>query len=329
MKYKTCGLNLEIHCPTLQLKYQSCDVYSEFFEIAQQEGLFTEQEMLELLEYEGYWSQEDTDMLEAYPKQIERLKIGIFNSIFNKEKLDKLRKQLRDTERKLSELQDRQRVYDYLTAHGVANFAKWQFIIHNTVFLDGKLFDWSVGSSYHALNHYYGNIISENVIREIAHTQPWESIWQASKHSGSVFTSIGVDMTTDQQRLICWSDMYDNIRECPDRPIQRVIDDDDMLDGWLILEKHKRQAEEKKRFNENKFQGVKGEEVFIPAQSQEEAKEIMSLNTATQRNTFSQRIQQIKNAGGQLKEGQLFDVRQKQRAKAGQLYREAVRGRLR
>ena len=37
--------------------------------------------------------------------------------------------------------------------------------------------------------------------------------------------------------------MYDNIQESLDYPSEDVVEDDDMLDGWLIIQKQKRDKE--------------------------------------------------------------------------------------
>ena len=39
--------------------------------------------------------------------------------------------------------------------------------------------------------------------------------------------------------IVIWSKMYDNVQESIDAPIQSVMEDDDALDGWFIVQNRK------------------------------------------------------------------------------------------
>ena len=63
-----------------------------------------------------------------------------------------------------------------------------------------------------------------------------------------------------------WSSLYDNIQESPDCPSNEVINDDDMLDGWMIIQKRNREQAKLQKDAENKFGNKKisnADEVFI------------------------------------------------------------------
>ena len=68
--------------------------------------------------------------------------------------------------------------------------------------------------------------------------------------------------------------MYDNIYENPEAPAEEVIADDDLLDGWLITTKRKRDKEREESFMNTNVEmnsklGSAGE-IIIPASSKED-----------------------------------------------------------
>ena len=74
--------------------------------------------------------------------------------------------------------------------------------------------------------------------------------------------------------------MYDNVYESSESPSEEVIDDDDLLDGWFIIqrkkqEKEKLQSEVANMTNNEKI--TNSEEVYIFTDSAEEAERINDL----------------------------------------------------
>ena len=43
------------------------------------------------------------------------------------------------------------------------------------------------------------------------------------------------------KNIVMWSQLYDNVQESMDAPTKDVIKDDDLLDGWLIVQGKKRE----------------------------------------------------------------------------------------
>jgi cation diffusion facilitator CzcD-associated flavoprotein CzcO len=74
--------------------------------------------------------------------------------------------------------------------------------------------------------------------------------------------------------------MYDNIQESMECPNKEVIEDDDMLDGWFIIQHKKREKDrvEKEFENSTKNEKIKNApEVFVVA-SKEKAEKINDMN---------------------------------------------------
>jgi len=70
-------------------------------------------------------------------------------------------------------------------------------------------------------------------------------MWAAFKVNGVVFSQ-GSQMTLQQQLLLMWSRMYDSIQESVEPPEMDVIEDDDMLDGWLSIQHDQKRQERRK-----------------------------------------------------------------------------------
>lgn len=104
--------------------------------------------------------------------------------------------------------------------------------------------------------------------------------------------------------------MYDNIFENQEAPPDEVINNDDLLDGWLILRRKesirdKKREELEKRMGNTKNAG----EVFIVAQGEDDAKDIFDMNDDISKNIISRRIETVKKHG-EISHDKLDDVRQ-------------------
>jgi hypothetical protein len=104
--------------------------------------------------------------------------------------------------------------------------------------------------------------------------------------------------------------MYDSAYEHPDCPNDKVIEDDDMFDGWMIYQRRENdKAKDKNRANkilEGKNLG-KAQEVFLMANTNEEAQNIYNLNDNQSRNIIREREKMISHLGS-VEHSKLPDV---------------------
>ena len=82
-------------------------------------------------------------------------------------------------------------------------------------------------------------------VESCARTDPWRSVW-LMKDQVKLFANNDRELSHDQKNILVWSSMYDNIQESMDCPTEDVINDDDLLDGWFIVQKRKRDEEKAK-----------------------------------------------------------------------------------
>ena len=99
-------------------------------------------------------------------------------------------------------------------------------------------------------------------------------------------------------------------------PPDKVIQDDDLLDGWLILQNRKREKERVEKEMDKKIGKNKGaQEVYIMAETTEEAQKVEMLNNAMTKGIKKQR-QKMVDKHGEIQEQHLPDAKQRMRNQA-------------
>lgn len=100
------------------------------------------------------------------------------------------------------------------------------------------------------LRAYYNEVIAdEATIRRVARAGIWRCKWMGAKKNRGVKTLFNremYDLTSDQFRLMYWSQIYDSAYESMEPPSDSVIDDDKLFDRWLDEQHQKRKQEQKK-----------------------------------------------------------------------------------
>ncbi len=278
LRYKTANQVLLIKSPTLDVVYESNEIYQEIYNKSKEEGVLTDKDiLLMLLENKLWTTQNEKDYTDVLPKHVEYWKEELFKHRLNKPQLEKTRKYLAVAKEELNRLSGIRHFYDYISCHGVAIYAKTQFIVEHSTFLPASntKYSWDDASLYRAMTFYQSSTIREETMRNLSHTNPWDNIWAAGKKNGPIFPNCGVELTIEQQRLILWSNLYDSIYES-EPPPKDVLEDDDMLDGWLSLKRKNKLGDKTTGITNNKI--ANADEIFLPARTVEEAKEIDSYN---------------------------------------------------
>lgn len=279
LRYKIKNKLLFIKSPTNDIIYEANEVYKEVYERSLTEGIMSDEDILNMLIEKDLWTmQDEKNYQDILPKQIEYWKEELFKNRDNKKQVEKIRKYLAVAKKTVASMLITRHFYDYASSHGVANYAKTQFIIENSTFLpaSNKKYSWRDASLYKAMIFYQENVIREENMREMSHTSPWDNIWAAGKKNGQIFPKCGVELTVEQQRLVLWSGLYDSIYESGEPPNKEVIEDDDMLDGWLSLKKKNKLDNKEVGISNSKI--ANAGEIFMPAQTLEEAREIDNMN---------------------------------------------------
>ena len=94
--------------------------------------------------------------------------------------------------------------------------------------------------------------------------------------------------------------MYDNVHESLEAPTSDVIEDDDMLDGWFLVQQDKREKERKEAEVNDTLTNSKiasSPEVFMMAGSNKDISSINDMNSTNSKMVRKERDHVIKSQG--------------------------------
>lgn len=302
LNYRRGDLSLYILEPNQKLYFDSVEIYEEAYNDAYMNGNFLREEVENYLLEMGTWTPFDDSIIEDLKKEIEKLKVEAFKSFFNKKKLAHVKMNLRNKELEIAKLSMKKQQYDKYTCENIAIFARWNWLIEKSTFHKetNELYNWQDMNISDMINYYEENSINPSEFRELARSEPWRSIWAIGKKTGNLFGISTSEYTKDQITLCSYSMMYDNVYENPEQPEEAIINDDDCLDGWFIVQKKKADKAKKENEVHSKVTNKKiagANEIFIMADSGEEAERINSINPDHVQGIKRERMEIVKQKG--------------------------------
>ena len=120
--------------------------------------------------------------------------------------------------------------------------------------------------------------------------------------------------------------MYDNIYEHPKCPPESIIEDDDVLDGWMLKERKIREKEKEEELVDARFSNLKeADEVFLPARTKTDVEKINNLNDTRGKMVKQQRNSVIQSKGKAV-DADFQDRQVALQAKSNEKFIEAVKG---
>ena len=322
------GISLHINPPTLEQKHMSNMLYKEAYKEASLSGVFTREEIAKWLSFNGLWGEKQEKELKRIQKDIEDFKVQLFNSFFQSAVRASVRALIEKAQEEQGKLLQNKYVYSTATCEGVAEYYKEHWLIENaTTFLDGTPYDWERITVSNIVSVKNTDRLTDSDYRELVRNDPWRSIWASSKKTGTLFEKPATELTEDQKTLIAYSNMYDSITESPECPPEEIISDDYALDGWMIIQRRKREKDTKEKMTKDIMNDkiVDADEVFIKPTSSGDIERINEMNSARGKMIKRQRSEQVKREGS-VKQQDLHDVRQDLRMQANQQQIEKIKG---
>ena len=316
-----------VHHPNTDITLEANELYIKAYEQAIEEELLDDADILTLLIATGLWSDDKENELEKIlPEHIEYWKVELYNSILKSNTRATVRKYLIVAKDEYAKAHQLRHSLDHLTCVGYASYIKNMFLISQTTRYNKKPVNWQTIDLNQIMNLYHQSLVDSDTLRMLARSHPWSNIWQTSKVNQKIFDN--THLTSEQQSLISWSIMYDRIYESPECPPDEVIEDDDMLDGWILVQKRQREAQKKKYEVENSLNAKMGnaDDVFIMVETPQDAQKISLLNTDHANKVKGQRLKEAK-AQGEIQEQQLSDVKMKRSMQLRQAYVNHIKGR--
>jgi hypothetical protein len=305
----------ELRSCTNNIKYQANLIYKNIINEEKFNNWIREENIVPIMISLGLWTKNTQKQIETLEKQIDDLKVELYKNASMTDNQKKIRKVLFNTKAELSKWIYAKNEFASNTLEGYANSIKNEYIICNTLYKNNKrVFDNSNSGqqSYidfnELVNEINKNMINIDQFKFTARHSLWRSYWSANKNN--VFMAQVIDWTDDQRTLVNISRMYDSIYENPDCPSEKIINDDDMLDGWMIYQKRKIEKEKnQKNIDELNPRLQNASEVFLFANNTDSFTEISDLNSGEAKYRLNEKINFINKNNGSVDDSVLPDVR--------------------
>jgi hypothetical protein len=287
-----------LESPSIEIKQKSLEIYFDIINEEKFNGWLREKDLENILVNLGYWTFDTKNRLKELIKKTEKIKIDMYKNRLNSKILKSLRNSLKNTNKEHSKLTNFEYEIYQNTLEGYANSIKNEYILCNCLYKNNKVvFKFNDTSSYLYFNSLLSisneHIIDLSDIRKLAKSSLWRSIWSCDKNN-----SFGVNgssyLSNEQKALINLSIMYDSVYDHPDSPEDFVIEDDDILDGWMLFQKEKHKSDKQKSEISNLHKN--SQEVFIMASEQEDLERISDMNDEYSKQIIRSRNETLKNS---------------------------------
>lgn len=300
------NLLLDIVNPTNKVLYLAQREYAKSFEECQESGTLLFDHMIGEMVKQGLWNNVDEKRIQELKDSISSMKMEIFKNWIKTGTVKLYKKQVRRAEKEIIGLLTKKNAYHSMTCEGISTYNRWIYLVEHCTFLGEAQYNFADLSPEEILNYWQNNTLNDSELRELSKYEGWMNVWCSSNKVPFVFP-----LSEEQQRLIMWSRMYDNIRESSEAPVDEIMEDDDALDGWILVQRSKMNKERTTKMVEDSInvKNSKHAEVFIPVGSSEEAKRIFDLNNPQGAHTVKSRMEQVKNSTGEVKQAAFSDVK--------------------
>lgn len=280
-------------------RVEAQEVYNKAHREAWLKDILDEEDMMTHMVSAGLWGQKDDERMEELPEEIDDLKVALFKSSEGAtEKVQKgIRMHLEQAKQELNDLAIRRSGFLNNTCSGISSIVKAQYLLYtgikdkegNFVFDSGGFWEEDFSIIEKIFSAHGKTSIPESTYRTLSRTDPWRSIWNASKSEGSLFGIPAAALSSEQKTLANWSKFYDSIHESPDCPDETVISDDDMLDGWVISQGRQRDKDKFQRKLEEKASKHPNAQEVGMVVSREDAKKVYAANNPVARSKIASR----------------------------------------
>jgi hypothetical protein len=288
------------------------------------EGFTTKEQLNFHLSFRNIWNEQSEKRLKELEEVLETLKVNLYRALYKKQDQKAIRKQIKSTEGSIQKLYSKKHSLDYMLLEYHATLIKYEFLTaicivdndtNNPIYTYDNFWNSDDKILQKFLVYKEQNGLSQSDLRYLARSDPFRGMWSLAKEN--VFNISPTEFSEDQKNIVIYSRMYDSIYENPERPTEDVIEDDDMLDGWIIMQRKNAEKDRKQREADN-ILGKKGVsnsrsnsdsagEIFIFAESGDDAGRVKDLNDIN-----AQRISKIRSDAiakkGTLEEHELPDV---------------------
>jgi len=297
----------ELRYANNKLNYDADLIYYNTINEEKYGNWIREEHMINLMIELELWNDNVEKQMKVFDKTIEDKKLALFETYMvdkKSKKINQNRKYIRNLENQINSLHAKKQEFKTHTLEGYAEGIKQEYIIVHSLYCnDKRVFNNQTHKSpqsYNKFNQLVSEInkyhINNNEYRDIAKSDIWRSYWNADKQN--VFPGSVCDWSEEQRNLVNTSKMYDSVYDHPESPSEEIIDDHDLLDGWMIKQKRDNARKKKQGDLDKQNQRLAGAgEVFMMAKDQQELSDIHELNNPLAKKMHRTNIQQIEAQG--------------------------------
>lgn len=289
----------KIKYPDINIKYEADILAEEEYDKVKYNGWHTKDSIVHQLVSMGIWPANGDLELSKMEKQIEDYKVDLYKNALNLNKTKQTRKKLDSVRKSYDRSYAKRHAYDHITVEGYCDNIRNEYLLVNSIYdRNDKLF-FKNNNEYTTFNHMSFEISRHNIdisdFKKIARSDQWRNYWSAN--SRNIFSKPVIEWTDEQKTLVVITKMYDSARESPESPAEHIYEDDDMFDGWMISQRRENEKTREQNRVEKGLSGKLGKanEIFLMANSKEEAKNIYSMNDDQSRGVIRERESFIKN----------------------------------
>ena len=287
--------------PSLSTKYEAELHYQDLYNEYKFSNWITESDVVHILKDNNLWSDMNERELNTLQKQIDQTKIELFKTFYIAKKQNSIRARLDYLNNRYAKFYNIRHSLDRLTVEGFCEKYKNEQLLINSLYTknNDKLTKFFENSnvdikSLEDVSYEVGqHSIDIPEFRKIARSDLWRTYWSSNKNF--LFEKPAAEWTDEQRTLVVFSKMYDSAHESSEPPPDPVFDDDDMFDGWILLQNENAKKERSKK-TEDKALGSKmsnAQELFLMANSREDIREIHDMNNSASKATINERNQSI------------------------------------
>lgn len=322
------GQRYKLIYPDISIKYAAELYAQEEYEYNRFNDWINDDSIVDSLVSMGVWSYNGDDTLASLEKQIEDTKVDLYKNFLNPPKLKSLKKTLSNIKANYNRLYEIRHSLDQYTITGYSELLKNNYILVHSLFDNNnqKIFNSLEDADYNLLNSLSITIAQNNIevsiFKAIARSDIWRNYWNANKEN--LFDSATINWTDEQKTLVVLTKMYNSAYDHPECPPDKVIEDDDTFDGWMIIQRRESEQIKNKNRTEKMLSGKnldKAGEVFIVANSKEEAQNIYSLNDHNSRHIIRERESVINKTNTTVDVANLPDMQREITIQANQQFK--------
>jgi hypothetical protein len=288
-----------IYCPTIDDLYEAELIHQKYIEETKFVNILVNNspKLINYLSENLYWIAEEQQELDIIVDKINNTKIALYEAYVEFRNKTNIQTNLLYLKSRYSTLLYKKNKFYLYTNEGFAELYKQYYLIYRCSILkeQGRFDDIDYNLVEQLYEQYQSQYTNGDKIRKLSRNQIWRLYQGGASDCQGVFGKPTLQLTIEQLSLWNWSKFYENIHQSMDCPTQEVIDNDDMLDGWALLQSKKREKEKQKTNIDDKMGN--SQEVFLLADNQDDIKRINELNDNTSKLIKTQRANKITKEG--------------------------------